>query len=79
VATDPHPDDGPTIRARRVREAAIVVGLYVVAGILGIVGGPNGVTIAAFTVFGIADVLAVVFVFYEIGLGEDRDRARGRL
>ena len=62
-----------------MREVAIVLGLYVVAAILAVIGGSTAVTIAAFTVFGVADVLAVTFLFLEVGLGEDRDRARGRL
>lgn len=62
-----------------MREVAIVLGLYVVAAVLAIIGGSRAVTIAAYTVFGVADVLAVVFLFLEVGLSEDRDRARGRL
>jgi hypothetical protein len=67
-------------RSRRLREAGVVVGLYVVAAILGVVGnGSTALIVIALFLGGVAGVLAIVFVFYEIGLGEDRDRARGRI
>jgi hypothetical protein len=79
TATRPDPGEERAIRVRRVREGALVGALYVVSAALAAIASSTGVRIAAFSIFGVAGVLAVCFVFYEIGLSEDRDRARGRL
>jgi hypothetical protein len=53
--------------------------LLVIAGVVLLVaaGSHSFVTIAGAVVLGIAAVWVVSLMFYEIGLGEDLDRARG--
>lgn len=72
------PDDRAALRRARLRRAAPVLALAVAGGIVLAVAG-NSTTLNAIALFvlGVAVVLAVSLVFLEIGLGEDRDRARG--
>lgn len=53
--------------------------LLAVAGIVLLLaaGDHTSVTVAGAVLLGIAGVWVVSLVFYEIGLGEDLDRARG--
>jgi uncharacterized membrane protein YuzA (DUF378 family) len=65
-------------RRRRWLECAAVVALLVAGAIvLALAGDSTAADAVGYVVFGIAGVVAVALVFYEIGLGEERDRARG--
>ena len=66
-----------TRRRRRVECASVAVLLVVGAVVLALAGDSTAANTAAYVVFGIAGVVAMALVFYEIGLGEERDRARG--
>jgi hypothetical protein len=61
-----------------VRRAVPVV-VLVAAGVAVLVAAGDSTTLNAVALFllGVAAVCAVALVFYEIGLGEDRDRAAG--
>jgi uncharacterized membrane protein YuzA (DUF378 family) len=48
------------------------------AVVLAVAGDSTALNAVAIMLFGIAGVWIVSLVFYEIGLGEDRDRAAGR-
>lgn len=72
----PPPSPEAFRRSRRILVA--VVAVLVVAGIVvAATGGDTAKTIGGF-LLGLAGILAIARVFYEIGIGEDRDRARGR-
>lgn len=73
--TPPPPDDSLKPSARALRYAAAIA--VVVAGILcgAIIPGTLGGTICT-AVVGIGLVAVVSLVFYDVGLTEDRDRAR---
>lgn len=76
MAAKPPPSPEAFRRSRRILIA--VVAALVVAGIVvAATGGDTSKTIGGF-LLGVAGILAVARVFYEIGIGEDRDRARGR-
>ena len=64
---------------RRGRMILLAVALVLCAAgiVLAIVGGDDSTTIGGFLI-GVAAILAIGRVFYEIGIGEDRERARGR-
>ena len=71
-------DEPRKLRRARLRRAAPVAALAVVGFVVLAVAGDSTVLNAiALFVLGVAVVLAVSLVFLEIGLGEDRDRARG--
>jgi hypothetical protein len=79
VTVEPVKPPTAELRRRWWRWALAVVGLFVVAGVLGAVaGGSRTVLAVAFGIGGIAGVVGVSAVFYEIGASEDRDRAAGR-
>lgn len=64
------------VQRRWLRWVAVVVGMFVISGVLAAVGGGSrAVVLTAYAIGGIAAVLAVSAVFYEIGASEDRDRA----
>jgi fatty acid desaturase len=70
----PRPPDRDWRRAARLRFGAAAA-LFVIGAVLAAVG--DGVAdLVAVVVMGVAAVLAVSFVFLEIGLSEDRERAR---
>ena len=70
------PDDAQLRRSRRITIAGAL--LLVVAGVVaGLLMSDDGEIVAGFLI-GVAAIIAVGRVFYEIGIGEDRDRARGR-
>ena len=66
-----------TRRRRRLECAAVVALLVAGAIVLALAGDSTVADAVGYVVFGIAGVVAMALVFYEIGLGEDRDRARG--
>jgi hypothetical protein len=65
-------------RGARWRRGIPVIALVVIGAILlAIPGRGTAVTACAVMALGVASVWVVSLVFYEIGLGEDLDRARG--
>jgi peptidoglycan/LPS O-acetylase OafA/YrhL len=66
------------VRRARVRRA-IPIAVLAAAGIvvLLVAGDSTALNAVALFVLGVAAVLVVALFFYEIGLGEDRDRAKG--
>jgi 1,4-dihydroxy-2-naphthoate octaprenyltransferase len=78
------PADGPPTEAerraiarRRAREVALVLALLVVGGIVIVVTGASVAGVAVGSgIMGVGGVVAVSAVFYEVGAGEDRERAR---
>jgi hypothetical protein len=76
MAAKPPPSPEAFRRSRLILIA--VVAVLVVAGIVvAATGGDTAKTIGGF-LLGLAGILAIARVFYEIGIGEDRERARGR-
>jgi len=74
----PDPEDARALRRARLRRAAPVVALAIAGfAVLAVAGDSVTLNAIALFVLGVAVVLAVSLVFLEIGLGEDRDRARG--
>jgi hypothetical protein len=74
----PAEDDAAALRRARVRRALPIVVLTIAGAILlGVAGGSTALKAVGLFTLGVAGVLAVSLVFYEIGLGEDRDRAGG--
>jgi uncharacterized membrane protein YuzA (DUF378 family) len=72
-------DDGPGRRRARIRRGLPAVALAIAgAVVLGVAGDSTALNAVAIMLFGIAGVWTVSLVFYEIGLGEDRDRAAAR-
>jgi hypothetical protein len=65
----------PAARARVVRVAAAVLVTGTVGVLLVALSDAAAVDIAGIVLFGVALVVAVAAVFYEIGASEDRDRA----
>ena len=65
----------PAVRARIARVSAAVVATGVVGAVLVLASAATAVDVAGITLLGIALVVAVAAVFYEIGASEDRDRA----
>lgn len=64
------------ISRRRAREVALVLALLVVGGIVIAVTGASVAGVAVGSgIMGVGGVAAVSAVFYEIGAGEDRERA----
>lgn len=75
MASKPPPSPEQFRRSRRLLLAA--VGLLIVAAIVvAAIGGGDSRTIAGF-LLGVAGILAIARVFYEVGISEDRDRASG--
>jgi hypothetical protein len=70
----PQPPEQDWRRAARLRFALAGV-LFVIGAVLAAVGD-GWVDIAGVVVGGIGATLAVVFVFLEVGLSEDRERER---
>jgi hypothetical protein len=66
-----------TRRRRRLECAAVAALLVAGAIVLALAGDSDAANTVGYVVFGLAGVVAISLVFYEIGLGEDRDRARG--
>jgi hypothetical protein len=65
------------VQRRWLRWVAVIVGMFVVAGVLAAAGGgSHTIVLTAYAIGGIAAVLAVSGIFYEVGASEDRDRAR---
>lgn len=66
-------------RRRRRRRETVGVAIPTVAGsiVLAVAGGSVALTVVATMLLGIAGVLIVALFFYEIGVGEDEDRASG--
>jgi hypothetical protein len=64
---------------RRRRIEALSVGVGVVAGVVIalVAGDSTALNAVAIMVLGVSLVAGVALVFYEIGLGEDRDREQG--
>jgi hypothetical protein len=72
----PVPSDAAFRRSRRIVLATALA--FVVAGIVAaMVLEEHGETAAGFLI-GMAAILGIARVFYEIGIGEDRDRAAGK-
>jgi hypothetical protein len=65
----------PAVRARIARVGAAVVVTGVVGAVLVLASSATAVDVAGIALLGIALVVAVAAVFYEIGASEDRDRA----
>jgi len=64
------------VQRRWVRWVAVIVGMFAVAGVLAAVaGGSNAVLLTAYAIGGVASVLSISAIFYEVGASEDRDRA----
>ena len=70
----PQPPEHDWRRAARLRFALAGV-LFVIGALLAAVGD-GWVDIAGVVIGGVGATLAVVFVFLEVGLSEDRERAR---
>ena len=64
---------------RRGRAILLAIALVLCAAGIAVAarGGGEATTIGGFLI-GVAAILAIARVFYEIGIGEDRERARGR-
>lgn len=70
------PTDAAFRRSRLLTLAAVAV--LAVAGVaLAVLVEEDGEIYGGF-LLGVAAILAIARVFYEIGIGEDRERARGR-
>ena len=65
----------PAARSRAVRVAAAVIAALVAGCVLIAVSDATAVDIAGILLVGIALVVAVAAVFYEVGASEDRERA----
>jgi hypothetical protein len=65
----------PAVRARVIRVAAAVIVALVAGCVLIAVSDATAVDIAGILLVGIALVVAVAAVFYEVGASEDRERA----
>jgi uncharacterized membrane protein YccC len=63
------------VRARVIRVAAAVIVALVAGCVLIAVSDATAVDIAGILLVGIALVVAVAAVFYEVGASEDRERA----
>jgi hypothetical protein len=72
------PEERRAERRRRRRETSVVAVLLLVGAVI-VAAARDSVLASAigWGVCGLAGVAAISLVFYEIGLGEDRDRARG--
>jgi fatty acid desaturase len=71
-------DEARKLRRARVRRAIPAVVLAVAGVVVALAaGGSTALNAIAIMLLGVAGVWAVALVFYEIGLGEDRDRAQG--
>ena len=70
----------PTDAQFRRSRIVVLVGALVlaIAGVVLAAGGSDRAAIVGGFLIGVAAILAIGRVFYEIGVGEDRDRARGR-
>ncbi len=65
----------PAARARAIRVAAAVISVLVTGCVLIAASDATAVDIAGIVLVGIALVVAVAAVFYEVGASEDRERA----
>lgn len=65
----------PAVRTRILRVAAAVLATGVAGGVLVLASSATAVDVAGIALLGIALVVAVAAVFYEIGASEDRERA----
>jgi uncharacterized membrane protein YccC len=65
----------PAARSRVVRVAAAVIAALAAGCVLIAVSNATAVDIAGILLVGIALVVAVAAVFYEVGASEDRERA----
>jgi hypothetical protein len=65
----------PAVRARVIRVAAAVIVALVAGCVLIAVSDATAVDIAGILLVGVALVVAVAAVFYEVGASEDRERA----
>lgn len=67
------------VRRRRRWREAVGVALPTALGaiVLAVAGGSVALTVVAMMLLGIAGVLVVALLFYEVGMGEDEDRASG--
>jgi len=65
----------PAARSRAVRVAAAVIAALVAGCVLIAVSDATAVDIAGILLVGIALVVAVAAMFYEVGASEDRERA----
>ena len=70
----PRPPEPDWRRAARRRFSATAV-VFVIGAVMAAVGD-GAVDVAAVVVMGVAAVGAISFLFLEIGLSEDRERAR---
>jgi uncharacterized membrane protein YuzA (DUF378 family) len=78
VSVDPLSPETIAVRRRWRRWALTVLGLFALAGLLAAIsGGSRTVQAIAFAIGGVAGVVGVSAVFYEVGASEDRDRAAG--
>ena len=66
------------MRRRVVRVGAVIGVAGVVGAVLVIASSARGVDVAGIVLLGGALVALVAWVFYEIGLSEDRERERER-
>jgi hypothetical protein len=65
------------IARRRKGQVALVLALLVVGGLVIVVTGASVAGVAVGSgIMGVGGVAAVSAVFYEVGAGEDRERAR---
>ena len=64
------------MRRRLVRVGAVIGAVGVIGAVLVIASDAEGVDVAGIVLLGGALVAAVAWVFYEIGLSEDRERER---
>jgi uncharacterized Zn-binding protein involved in type VI secretion len=77
MGTPPQPPSRDEVRRSRLVILAVSA-LLVIAGItVALAGGADATTIGGFLI-GVAAILLIGRVFYEIGISEDRERARGR-
>jgi peptidoglycan/LPS O-acetylase OafA/YrhL len=75
--TSPEPPEHEVRRARIRRGVPVAVLAAAGIAVLAAAGDSTALNAVALFVLGVAAVCAVALVFYEIGLGEDRDRERG--
>ena len=68
----------PAARARAIRVAAAVISVLVTGCVLIVASDATAVDIAGIVLVGIALVVAVAAVFYEVGASEDRERAEAQ-
>lgn len=71
------PPSDAAFRRSRAISVAVAAALTVAGVLIAVLVDEDGEIYGGF-LLGVAAILAIARVFYEIGIGEDRERAKGR-